>query len=93
MGQQGIKKFAAGAVEVIAAAAFLAAWSLSMYWSQTRSSPDPAFGRVVEESSHGRKYYLTITESRIVSEPVFVGSVLLIFVAASLKKRWDTLKP
>jgi len=92
MSPSTVKKVSVAAIETVGAISFVAAWILGVYWSMTRTVPAPALGRVIQESSHGSKYYLTLAESRIVSEPVFMGSVSLVFLAAFLRQRWNISK-
>ena len=74
------KKVTLAVLTAIGMGVFVAAWILEVYWSLTRLVPVPALGRVVERTSHGGRFYLTLTESQLVSEPVFGGALLVMFV-------------
>jgi hypothetical protein len=92
LSETGLKKGAIVTVGTLGVGTFASAVMLQLYWAGSRRLPDPALGRVIVESNKGHKYYLTEGESRVVSEPVFIGAVMLVFFAGFLNQRWNSFK-
>jgi hypothetical protein len=84
----GFKKFVVIALTGIGSVSFVTVWTLGVYWSGSRRLPAPELGRVIEQTDRGHKYYLTLAESRLVSEPVFALTLLLVALAIFLDQLW-----